>query len=429
MKVAFIHQSLPGQFGHLAKRLAQDPSNEVVFLTKPRRQQIPGVRKVVYRPAAAPYRGTHGYIIGLQNGIHLGRAVAKALLEVRNVLGFRPDIVYAHPGWGEALFVKDIYPDVPLLNYFEFYYRGFGADTYFDVNEEPSMDELFRIRTKNGINLLSLESCDWGISPTLWQWRQQPPEFRSKISVIHDGVDTAALKPDREARITLPGGLSLAAGDEVVTYVNRSLEPYRGLPSFLRAAAAVCAKRPACHVLIVGSEGRVYGRRPPPGMTYRDMVLKEVEIDPARVHFLGALPYREYLKVLQVSAVHVYLTVPFVLSWSMIEAMSVGCLVVGSNTPPVAEVIEDGKNGLLADFYSPEEIAERIEEGLGDRARMEALRERARQTAVERYDLERCLPLQIKLIEDLVAGRRPRDGAEGAKDRLGSRRRAEGMPA
>lgn len=429
MKVLFIHQSLPGQFGRLARRLAEDPDNEVVFITKPRVQQILGVQKVVYRPARGPAGRPHRFIIGLQNGVRHGRAVARALSQLKQKTGFAPDIVYAHPGWGEALYVKDVYPDVPLLNYFEFYYRALGADTYFDVRERPTLEDLSRIRTKNGINILSLESCDWGISPTLWQWRQHPPEFRSKISVIHDGIDTGLARPDPAARLAVPEGPTLAAGDEVVTYVARTLEPYRGFPSFMRAAAMLCARRPNCHVLVVGGTGRCYGRPPPRGTTYRELILKEVEVDPARVHFLGTLPYSQYLKVLQVSAAHVYLTVPFVLSWSMLEAMSAGCLVVGSNTPPVAEAIEDGKNGLMVDFHSPEEIAERVEEALDDPTRMAPLREAARRTALERYDLERCLPLQIKLLEDLVAGRRPDGVPESPPRARGSRRATAHAPA
>lgn len=321
--------------------------------------------------------------------------------------GFRPDIVYAHPGWGESLYIKDVYPDVPLLNYFEFYYHVFGADTYFDPQEPINVDDLLRIRTKNAINLLSLESCDWGISPTDWQWRQHPPQFRNKISVIHDGIDTTVAKPDPTARLTLASGVTLGPSDEVVTYVARNLEPYRGFPSFMRAAAKISARRPNCHILIVGGDGVSYGRRPQAGTTYRQMMLAEVDIDPTRVHFLGKLPYGQYLKVLQVSSAHVYLTVPFVVSWSMLEAMSVGCPVIGSNTPPVVEVIEDGKNGLLADFFSPEEIAERVDEALDHEDRMAALRERARNTVLERYDLASCLPRQLKVMEDLIAGRRP----------------------
>jgi len=408
MKVLFIHQGIPGQFGRLARHLASDPNNQVWFVTKPQTKpiQIPGVRKIEYRPDRSPGKGTHHYIVGLQNGVRHGQAVARVAFELKKK-GFRPDIVYAHPGWGESLYLKDVYPDVPLLNYFEFYYRGFGADTYFNPQEPIKFDDLLRIRTKNAINLLSLESCDWGISPTDWQWRQHPPQFRNKISVIHDGIDTTVAKPDPTARLTLASGVTLDPSDEVVTYVARNLEPYRGFPSFMRAAAKICARRPNCHILIVGGDGVSYGRRPRAGTTYRQMMLAEVDIDPTRVHFLGKLPYGQYLKVLQVSSAHVYLTVPFVVSWSMLEAMSVGCPVIGSNTPPVAEVIEDGKNGLLADFFSPEEIAERVDEALDHEDRMAALRERARNTILERYDLANCLPRQLKVMEDLIAGRRP----------------------
>jgi glycosyltransferase involved in cell wall biosynthesis len=406
MKILFIHQSLPGQFGKLAHHLAQDPDNEVLFVTKPRKEEIEGVRKIQYRTGPISGQGTHPNILNLQNGVVHGQAVAKVTLALKKK-GFVPDIVYAHPGWGEALYIKDIHPDVPLLNYCEFYYHAFGADTFYDPDEPVPMKEVFRIRTKNAVNLLSLESCDWGISPTHWQWRQHPKEFRDKISVIHDGVDTSKVKPDPEARLVLEDGTTLDREREVVTYVARNLEPYRGFPAFMRAAQILCARRPNCHVIILGGDRVSYGRRPPKGTTYREMMLAEVDIDPARLHILGSVPYAQYLKILQVSSAHVYLTMPFVLSWSMMEAMAAECLIVGSNTPPVAEVIEDGKNGLLADFFSPEEIAERIEEALDRKDRMAALRRRARETVLERYDIARCLPRQVKIIEDLAAGRRP----------------------
>ncbi len=398
---------MPGQFQHMAEHLVKNPENQVVFITKPNKNEIPGARKVEYQPLRQKPPGTHKYIQGLQNGICHGQPVAKAANDLRRE-GFHPDIVVTHPGWGEAIYLKDVFADIPLLNYFEFYYKAFGADTYFDPAEKPEWDNIFCIRTKNSINLLALESADWGLSPTYWQWRQQPECFRDKISVIHEGVNARIVKPDPKVALRLPGGPEIKAGDEVVTYVARDLEPYRGFPSFMRAVEILCQVRPNCQFLIVGGNKVSYGKKLADGETYRDLMLKEVTIDKDRVHFLGRLPYEQYLRVLQVSAAHVYLTKPFVLSWSMIEALASGCMLIGSQTPPVTEVIEDGWNGLLADFFAPDEIAERVIEALGNPARTKLIRQRARETVLERYDLAKCLPRQIQLLQQLANRQRPR---------------------
>ena len=406
MKILFVHQNMPGQFPHLARHYARDQLNEVLFLTQRRNVRIAGVERIEY--PAPPRRGSsHPWITEIQRHIENGQSAAAAALELKQQRGFRPDIIVAHPGWGEALFLKDVYPDAPLLNYCEFYYRAFGADADFDPETPITPEEAFQIRSRNANNLLNLEACDWGLTPTVWQWQQQPEAYRPKISVIHEGVDTQAARPDPAAVFRLPSGEEIRPGDEIVTYVARNLEPYRGFPSFMRAAEIVARRRPGCRFLVVGGDRVSYGRKPTDGRTYRETMLDEAKIDPARLHFLGVIPYAQYLRLLQISAVHVYLTVPFVLSWSLLEAMAAGCLVVGSDTPPVREVIEDGHNGLLVDFFSPEAIAARIEEGLARGERLRPLRRRARTTVLERYALRLCLPRQCDLIENLAAGRYP----------------------
>lgn len=401
MRILFIHQNMPGQFNNLAEYFSRQPNTETMFITANRTRTLPGVQKICYRIAHPGNPDTHRYLRNFQIGTYRGQAVAGELVKLKRS-GFAPDIIYAHPGWGEALYAKDIFPDVPLINYCEFYYHGQGSDTYFDPDEAVSLDFLCRARIKNCVNLLSLTSCDRGISPTHWQWRQHPPEYLSKIAVIHDGIDTQRITPAADAIFELPDGTRLAKDAEVVTYVARNLEPYRGFPSFMRAVALLCRRRPACHFLIIGGDQVSYGSRHPSGMTFREVMLEEVEIDHTRVHFLGQIPYRQFLQVLQVSTAHVYLTVPFVLSWSVLEAMAAGCVVVASNTPPVAEVIEDARNGFLVDFFAPGEIADVIEEILINRDKLQSIRETARATVVERYDLRKCLPAQLRLIEDTL---------------------------
>ena len=404
MRVLFVHQNFPGQYKELARLLARNPKNQVVFITRPNQNQMAGVRKITYQPARTPSPTTHNYIVGLENGVLHGQAVARVALALKK-RGFRPDIICGHCGWGETLFLKDVYPDVPLINFFEFYYHASGSDVGFDSEHPVTFDDRVRAWMKNTINLLSLETCDHGISPTVWQQKQYPPEFQAKISVIHDGIDTDAVTPDPNTQIRLSNGRIVRHGDEVVTYVARNLEPYRGFHIFMRSVEEICHRRSRAEILIVGGDEVSYGARLADGQTYREKLLSEVTIDPDRVHFLGRVRYSRFLALLRVSAVHVYLTYPFVLSWSMLEAMAAGCVIVGSATPPVEEVIVDGVNGLLVDFFAPKEIADRVDVVLEHPDRMAKVRAGARQTIIERYDLRRiCLPRHLKLMQNLMAG-------------------------
>lgn len=403
MNILFVHHNMPGQFGRLASRLAKDQANRVLFLTLPRPIEIPGVSKIEYRLAIPRDAKTHPFAQNLQNGIFHAESAALAMLSFQKHHRIRPDIIYAHPGWGETLFLRDVFPNVPIIHYCEFYYHALGADIFFNPDEKISPKEMMKLTTKNAVNLLSLDLCDLAVTPTRWQWRLHPKDYQSKIRIIHDGIDTAQASPQPGVHITLPGGRSLSAADEVVTYVNRNLEPCRGIYSFMEAAEIIAQARPHCQFLVVGAEdGQYYEQAPPRGQTYRELALQRVRIARDRLHFLGRLQHSEYLKVLQISSAHVYLSTPFVLSWSMLEAMSVGCVVVGSNTPPVAEVITDGKNGLLADFFSADEIAERVIEALSQPKAMAEVRAAARNTVLERYASELCLAQQHDLIGEAL---------------------------
>ncbi|GBG15992.1 uncharacterized protein NMK_3615 [Novimethylophilus kurashikiensis] len=402
MKTLFIHQNFPGQFRHLAAHLARDLDSQVVSLCQPQAPGHPLIKqRVSYEPSRKPSPHTHHYLHSLESGVLNGQAVAKVLLELKKQ-GFVPDIVIAHPGWGEALYVKDIFPATPLLSLFEFYYHAEGADTGFDPEFPLSLDDRLRIRTRNALHLLNLEACDAGVSPTQWQKAVHPAEFREKISVVHEGIDTDGMVPNPQQTFALPSGRVLSRADEVVIYVSRNLEPYRGFHKFMHAVQEICRRRPNAQIVIVGGDGVSYGRALPEGQTYREKLLQEVEIDPKRVHFLGKIPYADYRSLLQVSSAHVYLTVPFVLSWSMLEAMSAGCLVVGSKTAPVEEVISHGENGLLVDFFSPVEVADAVDAVFAHPDRLQTLRDNARQTVVERYAVKRGLAQYLALIDRLV---------------------------
>lgn len=405
MKILFIHQNFPGQFKHLARVLAADANNEVVFLTQRPNAPLPGVRTVVYKCARQPADAVHRYLRDTEAGIRNGQAVARAALQLKKA-GFIPDVMVGHNGWGEIWYLKDVFPQAPLLGYFEFFYRASGADVGFDPALPTTLDTGPRIKTKNLGNLLGLEAVDMGLCPTQWQKSVYPARYHGMLEVVHDGIDTDIVRPDPQAQLQLPGGgIRLSAEDEVVTYVARNLEPYRGFPSFMRSLPAILNQRPRAHVLVVGGDGTSYGTPLLDGRTYKQQLLEELggTLELSRVHFLGKVPYPFFLRVLQVSSVHVYLTYPFVLSWSMLEAMAAGCLVVGSRTAPVEEVVEHGQNGLLVDFFSPQEIAEQVIAALANPQRYRSLREAARGTVVQRYDLATvCLPAQLARLNSLL---------------------------
>lgn len=408
MKILFVHQNFPGQYLHLARHLAAIPGNQVVCITQRADGNVAGVRKIVYTPQRAVTEGIHPYLRDAETGILNAQAVARAALDLKKS-GFVPDVMVGHNGWGEIWYLKDVFPHTPLLGYFEFFYQVSGADVGFDPSVPVRFNDAPRLRTKNAGNLLGLHAADAGQCPTHWQKSTYPTGYHPKLQVIHDGIDTTLVTPDTSARLRLPGSeIDLAAGEELVTYVARNLEPYRGFPSFMRSLPAILRQRPQARVLIVGGDEVSYGARLPDGRTFRQRMLDELgdSLDQSRVHFLGKVPYAVYLKVLQMSRVHVYLTYPFVLSWSMLEAMAAGCLVVGSRTAPVQEVIREGENGRLVDFFRPDEIAQRVIEGLAEPAAFDTLRRNARQTVVENYDLHtRALPALVRVIEGLRARR------------------------
>jgi glycosyltransferase involved in cell wall biosynthesis len=398
MQILFLHSNFPAQFRHMAAALAKDPNNRVVFGTMQTAGEIAGVKKVLYQPQRQVNPQSHGYLLRMEAAVLQGQSMYRVARELKQQ-GFVPDIVYGHAGWGSTLFMRDIFPESVHLRYFEWFYHAYGADANFDPADPPDLDMDLRIRIYNAPILLELDSCDRGMAPTDWQRKQHPPEFHSKMDVLHEGIDTNFFQPNPGAKLKLPG-LDLSDVDEIVTYSTRGMEPYRGFPQFMAAVALIQKRRPKCHIVVVGKDEVCYGKRLPDGKTYKQQALESIEFDRSRLHFTGYLPYPQYLQVLQASGAHIYLTCPFVLSWSMLEAMATGCLVIGSNTPPVQEIIEEGKNGLLVDFFSPQAIAERVDEVFAHPDRMAQTRWQARHTIVQNYDLDRLLPQHLQWIHD-----------------------------
>jgi glycosyltransferase involved in cell wall biosynthesis len=400
MKILFLHPNFPAQFRHLATVLGKEPQNTVVYATNRPEGSIPGVNKVVYEKSRTARAETHHYVRPLENAVLEAQGVYRVAQKLKDQ-GFYPDVVYGHSGWGPTLFMKDIFARATLLCYFEWYYNAYGSDANFDPNDPINADDEARIRTKNAPILLDLASCDRGLSPTAWQRSQFPPEFQSKIKVHHDGIDISYFQPMPGAKLNLPRiNLDLTNAAEIVTYVARGMEPYRGFPQLIEAVYLLQQQRPQCQVVIVGKNRVAYGKTLPDGKTYKDEMLEQFPVDLSRVHFTDLLPYDEYLQVLQASSVHIYLTRPFVLSWSMLEALSTGCLIVASNTAPVTEVIEDNVNGLLVDFFSPQQMRDRVIEALEQPEKMARIRKKARETILAKYDLAQLLPQHLQWVKD-----------------------------
>jgi glycosyltransferase involved in cell wall biosynthesis len=401
MNILFVHQNFPGQFKHLAPHLVRAGHNvKALGMSGSGLPEVPLLRYGLQR---GPGTDTHPLAKDFEAKVVRGEACALAAAQLR-AQGFHPDIIIANPGWGESLFLRDIWPRARMLALLEFHYSANGLDVGFDPEfGGNTLASDARVRSKNASRLLVLDDMDWGLCPTEFQRSTLPAVYQSRTSVIFDGIDTEQVRPDSAAHMTL-GNRELRAGDETITFVNRNLEPYRGYHRFMRALPDILRKRPKAVAVIVGGDSVSYGAAAPAGTSWKQIFLDEVrdQLDLSRVIFTGRLSYTDYLRVLQVSACHVYLTYPFVLGWSCVEALAAGALVVGSDTGPVREVIQHGHNGLLVDFFDAQSLADAVVDVLAQPQQFTALRQTARAQAVERYDLASvCLPQQLALLQQL----------------------------
>lgn len=399
MNILFIHRSFPAQFRHIALELAKDPMNLVMFITANDNLEVRGINKIIYKHKREVPENCHPYLRMFEEAIDHGQGVADILVAMKNK-GIKPDVIFGH-SWGNTMFIKDIFPDVPFLCYFEWYWNAEGADIGFD-GRIPDEDQRARIRCNNSYLLHDLCSCDAGLSPTYWQRDQFPKEFHDKIKVLHDGVNTDLCKPDANAKFLIKDkNLELSADDEVITYATRGMESYRGFPEFMKAAEKLLKKRPKAHIVIGGEDKVYYGSELAEG-TFKEVMLKHLKLDMNRVHFVGALPFNEYVKLLQVSSAHVYPTYPFVLSWSLLDAMAVGCCIVASSTQPVLEVIKDNYNGLLYDFYNVDQLVQKVEYALNNKEKMQEIRNNALKTVLDNYALKDLLPKHLEYLNSLI---------------------------
>lgn len=400
LNILFIHPSFPGQFLYLAPYLGKNPENNVVFLAENNsiNANFDGVKTGIYPKVEEKRIKTMadlGPVSAMGKAFLGGEQILKAMNFLKTKESFVPDIIVGHTGWGNLMYVKDMYPKVPLLGYFEWYYHAENSDSYWWPDEVPHLGQRVSVRNKNAPLLLSLEGCDRGYCPTRWQYDQFPKEYRYKLCQQHDGVDTEFCSPlSKRPGLLLETEdvkLNLPEGSEILTYVSRGFEAVRGFPQFMDAVRIILKERPNCHVVIAGSDTVCYGAKLKDGKTYRQQEEEKGGYDKERVHFVGSLNRGNYQKMLRSSSCHIYLTRPFILSWSCLEAMSFGLPIVVSKTPPCEEVVEDGVNGMLAEFRSPQHIARKAIELLEDRHLAHRLGRAARETVLERYELKRCL--------------------------------------
>ncbi|MFN3643334.1 MAG: glycosyltransferase [Gemmobacter sp.] len=408
MNILFVHQNFPGQFLHLAPEMMRR-GHTVLALTDAvnrRETKVPTLRYLHDAPKADPAACRLGrtYTDMTDRGVTAARAAA----QIRRQHRFVPDVIFGHNGWGETLFLREVFPEARLIVYAEFYYGATGRDVGFDPEfSPPSLDQSIITEARNAHIGLSMLRADAALSPTRWQASTFPDVLKPRIEVIFDGVDTTVCRPDPAASYTLPTGQTLRPGDEVLTFINRNLEPYRGYHVFMRALPAILAARPEAQVVLIGGDDVSYGAKPKDGRTWKDTFLDEVRLglDLSRVHFVGRVPYADFVSLMQVSRVHAYLTYPFVLSWSLLEAMATGCAIVASRTAPVEELVTDGVNGRLVDFFDVAGWSAAIVEGLAQPERFAAQRAAARATILTGgYDLAECLPRTADFVERVARG-------------------------
>ena len=410
MNFLFVHQNFPGQYVHLLRSLVADNqarpgTHEIVFMTEPNQNYMDGVRKVTYSRPPPPPKALAPAAWEFETAALRAQAGYQGAQKIK-ALGFKPDIIIGHHGWGEMLNLCDVFPCVPILGYFEFYYRIHGSDVNYD--SEFPMDETHfgAVRAKNTINLLAIALEQWGQTPTHWQYETYPDWAKSKIRIIEEGVDLEKCAPEPELRkkkITI-GSLTVTPKQKLLTYVSRNLEPYRGFHTLMRALPRILDECPDLVVSLVGGEEVSYGAPPPNGGSWKDVLLKEVgdRIDHSRVHFMGKVKYQDHLTLLKRSDAHIYLSYPFVASWSLREALACGCLVIAADSVTVTEFIEDGVNGLVTPTLDSGKLADNVIKALSNNKQAALLRKGARAHAEKHLGLDSYIQHYRAYIEEIT---------------------------
>ena len=406
MKFLFVHQNMPGQYRELLSWLVQQGTHEIVFLTQRKGMQLQGVTTVTYAPQHRPDKEAYGLSRDWEAAAGTGLGAALAARRLEREHGFKPDVILGHTGWGELLFMKEIWPDVPVIGFFEYFYRTSGGLVGFDPDNPPNDQAGFFAQARNSVPYASIDAVDQGHTPTLWQRDRFPTSFHQRMYTCHDGIRCDRLLPDPNASLGL-GRLEqpLTRADEVVTYVARNMERARGFHIMMRALPRILADRPKARVLMIGGNETSYGIESSHPQGLRGEMEAELggSVDWSRVHFLGKVPYEDLCRIIRISRCHIYLTMPFVLSWSLLEAMSMQATVVAADVAPVREAVTHGETGMLVDFFDPDALADQVVDVLANPGSYAHLGPAARAHVRQDYDfLSHCLPEHIAQINALV---------------------------
>ncbi|MEM1364063.1 MAG: glycosyltransferase [Pseudomonadota bacterium] len=401
MHILFSHQNFPGQFGGLGKYLAENGWSVTFVTAKDPLPHTSWCRLIQMKPHRGATERVHRFALNFEKAMINGQAFANACIKAR-AQGLNPDIVVAHSGWGSGTFAKSVWPECKFAAYVEWYYNWPPVDSTGLDDAKNLEDGRARALARNAPVLVDMSEADLIFCPSLFQTAQFPENLRRDIVTLPDGVDCTVNVPQAGMRPPLPEGRSIPEGSEIVTYATRGMEPHRGFPEFMRAIAELQRSRPNLHVVIGGENRVAYGPKLPKGESWKKRMLDELDLDLERIHFTGLLPRPEYLRLLQSSDLHVYLTVPFVLSWSLIEAMSVGCALLASDTAPVREALRHGDTAELVDHTDPGALARALERLLNDPAKRDTYGQRARQAAIRRFDSNWIYPARAQILESKI---------------------------
>jgi glycosyltransferase involved in cell wall biosynthesis len=399
MHILFVHPNFPAQFGHIAAYLAREKRFRCTFISEKPAGVADGVERIQYRVRGLATEKTHYFSRTFENAMWHSHAVYD-MLKARTDI--KPDLIVAHAGFLSAVLLRELY-DCPIINYFEYFYYTRGSDMDFRADFPATEINRLRARARNGHLLLDLHNCDVGYSPTQWQRDRLPAEYHNKVRVIFDGIDTNLWRPQPDVPRQVAGRL-IPDDVRIVTYVSRGMESMRGFDIFMRAANLICQRRKDVVFIVVGEDRVCYGgdQQVTGGKSFKEWVLCRDHYDLSRFIFTGLLPTSVLAQLLSITDLHIYLTVPFVLSWSLMDALACGATVLASDTAPVRELIAHDKNGLLTDFFDVEtwaEKASRILDAPGDyrhlgHAGVEMIR--------DRYSLDVCLPQMLRLYESAL---------------------------
>lgn len=414
MHILYVHQNFPAQFGHIARHLVQKLGWRCTFVSETPSGMVEGIEKIQYKVEGGASKQNHYCSRTFENTVWHCDGVYRAMRARPDI---QPDLIVGHSGFGSTLFLRELYGDAPILNFFEYYYRPHDPHSDMDFRKDlawqvPEINYL-RSYCRNAMIHLDLQNCDAGYTPTQFQRSRFPTEYEHKLDVIFDGVDRSVyhayndeLRPAPQQRaLRTIGGVDVPPDTRIVTYVSRGFESMRGFDIFMRSAKLIYQRYPNVLFFVVGTDRIAYGgdENYIRGFkSFKDWTLAQDQYDLSKFVFTGRLPTAALGRLLAASDLHIYLTVPFVLSWSMMDAMSCGAVVLGSRTPPVQEMIQEGQNGLLADFFTPEEFADKAVQVLTDPAAYRPLGRAAEQMVVDQYSLEAVLPRMLELYERAI---------------------------